>query len=52
MKIRPGIACIEGQAVHFADGSAREYDTIVRATGFHASLPFLGDDLIERSVLD
>jgi hypothetical protein len=35
--------------VHFADGSAKEYDTILWATGFHASLPFLDEDLIRRS---
>jgi cation diffusion facilitator CzcD-associated flavoprotein CzcO len=48
VRIRPGIARIEGKTVHFADGSSREYDTILWATGFHASLPFLDEELIER----
>ena len=47
--IRPGIERIDGRTVHFTDGSAREYDTILWATGFHASLPFLDDELIPRS---
>lgn len=49
VSIRPGISRIEGQTVHFTDGSAREYDTILWATGFHPSLPFLDENLIERS---
>jgi cation diffusion facilitator CzcD-associated flavoprotein CzcO len=49
VSIRPGISRIEGRTVHFTDGSARDYDTILWATGFHPSLPFLDEDLIERS---
>lgn len=30
------------------DGAQREYDTILWATGFHASLPFLDEKLIQR----
>lgn len=47
--IVPGISRFEGKRVHFTDGSSREYDTILWATGFHASLPFLEESLIERS---
>lgn len=47
--IVPGIDRFEGKTVHFVDGSAKEYDTILWATGFHASLPFLDESLIERS---
>ncbi|MFC6354623.1 flavin-containing monooxygenase [Luethyella okanaganae] len=46
--IRPGIDRIDGKIAHFADGTAREYDTILWATGFNASLPFLEDDLVPR----
>jgi cation diffusion facilitator CzcD-associated flavoprotein CzcO len=38
----------DGKTVHFADGTSGEYDTILWATGFHASLPFLDDQLIRR----
>ncbi|WIB34398.1 FAD-dependent oxidoreductase [Curtobacterium sp. MCSS17_005] len=48
VKIRPGIARIEDKTVHFTDGSSKEYDTILWATGFKASLPFLDESLIER----
>lgn len=47
--VRPAIERIEGRTVHFADGEAREYDTILWATGFRASLPFLDDALVPRS---
>lgn len=48
VSIRPGIERIVGTTVHFADGSARDYDTILWATGFHSSLPFLADGLVRR----
>jgi cation diffusion facilitator CzcD-associated flavoprotein CzcO len=42
----PGIRRIEGQVVHFLDGTAREFDTILWATGFRTSLPFLDPALL------
>lgn len=45
----PGIERFEGRTVHFSDGTAREFDTILWATGFHPSLPFLADDLLRTS---
>ncbi len=45
----PGIEAIEGRTVRFADGRESEYDTILWATGFHATLPFLDDSLVARS---
>jgi cation diffusion facilitator CzcD-associated flavoprotein CzcO len=48
VQIVPGISRFEGRTVHFTDGTAREYDTILWATGFHASLPFLSPSLVER----
>lgn len=47
--IVPGIQRFEGKTVHFTDGTQKEYDTILWATGFHASLPFLDESLIHRS---
>jgi cation diffusion facilitator CzcD-associated flavoprotein CzcO len=44
---RPDIARLQGHTVHFVDGTSAEYDTIVWATGFHVSFPFLDRDLFE-----
>ncbi|WP_159706615.1 NAD(P)/FAD-dependent oxidoreductase [Arthrobacter sp. 18067] len=48
VNVVPGIDRFEGNTVHFTDGSAREYDTILWATGFHSSMPFLDDKLVTR----
>ena len=42
----PAIDRIDGHVVHFVDGTAREFDTILWATGFRTSLPFLDPDLL------
>ena len=44
--IRPGVTAIAGRTVHFADGAARDYDSIVWATGFDVALPFLDEGSI------
>jgi Flavin-binding monooxygenase-like len=44
---RPDIARLDGGTVRFTDGSSADFDTIVWATGFHASFPFLDRDLFE-----
>jgi cation diffusion facilitator CzcD-associated flavoprotein CzcO len=44
---RPDIARLDGRAVHFTDGTSSEYDTIVWATGFNVSFPFLDRELFE-----
>ena len=46
--VRPGISRSDGTTVTFTDGSQQTYGTILWATGFHASLPFLDDSLIRR----
>lgn len=43
--VRPGIERFDGNTVHFCDGTARDYDTILWATGFNVRLPFLDDSL-------
>jgi hypothetical protein len=48
IKVRPGISRLEGKTVHFTDGSSAEYDTILWATGFNASLPFIDESLLHR----
>lgn len=45
----PGIERFAGRTVHFTDGTAREFDTVLWATGFHPSVPFLADDLLRTS---
>lgn len=47
--VRPGIERFDDRTVHFADGTSDEFDTILWATGFHASLPFLDESLLTRS---
>ncbi|MFK0009518.1 flavin-containing monooxygenase [Paenarthrobacter sp. NPDC090520] len=49
IRIVPGIERFNGKTVHFTDGTTKDYDTILWATGFHASLPFLNENLITRS---
>jgi cation diffusion facilitator CzcD-associated flavoprotein CzcO len=39
--VRRGIERCDGRAVHFADGTRDEFDTIVLGTGFRATVPFL-----------
>ncbi|MFM7597510.1 MAG: flavin-containing monooxygenase [Actinomycetota bacterium] len=46
--VRPGIERFDGTTVHFVDGTSDDFDTILWATGFHASLPFLDESLLER----
>jgi hypothetical protein len=46
--VRPGIERFDGLTVHFSDGTSDEFDTILWATGFHASLPFLDDSLLVK----
>ncbi|KQH75294.1 monooxygenase [Mycobacterium gordonae] len=42
---RVEISRFDGRTVHFVDGSAREYDTIVWATGFNTRFPFLDESM-------
>jgi cation diffusion facilitator CzcD-associated flavoprotein CzcO len=39
--VAPGIERFDGHDVHFTDGTTRAFDTIVYATGFKVTLPFL-----------
>ena len=42
---RKEISRFDGNDVHFVDGTSAVYDTIVWATGYRTSFPFLDDDL-------
>jgi cation diffusion facilitator CzcD-associated flavoprotein CzcO len=46
VRVVPGISRFEGTTVRFTDGTSRDYDSIVWATGFNVRLPFLDDQLI------
>lgn len=46
--VRPGIERFDGVTVHFTDGTSDDFDTILWATGFHATLPFLDESLLTR----
>jgi dimethylaniline monooxygenase (N-oxide forming) len=41
IKVKPGIARVEGKEVHFVDGSKEVIDSIIAATGYLTDLPFL-----------
>jgi hypothetical protein len=43
---RPDIDHFDGRAVHFTDGRVEQFDTVVWATGYHVSFPFLAPDLL------
>lgn len=38
---RPGVVGVAGRTVTFADGSTGEFDTVLWATGFRVTIPFL-----------
>ncbi|MFE3193253.1 flavin-containing monooxygenase [Nocardia sp. NPDC059240] len=40
---KPAITKLDGDKVHFADGSIEAVDVVVCATGYHISFPFFGD---------
>jgi cation diffusion facilitator CzcD-associated flavoprotein CzcO len=44
---KPDIERLAGRTVHFVDGTSAEFDSIVYATGFEVSFPFLDHDLLE-----
>jgi cation diffusion facilitator CzcD-associated flavoprotein CzcO len=47
--VTPAIERFDDHDVHFSDGSVRTVDTIVYATGFKASVPFLDEHLLQRA---
>ncbi|MRH87837.1 NAD(P)-binding protein [Nocardia sp. SYP-A9097] len=40
---KPAITRLDGDKVHFADGSVEKVDVVVCATGYHISFPFFSD---------
>ena len=49
---RRGISSVQGRLVHFTDGTSGEYDTIVAATGYRITFPFLDRNLINYEEAD
>ena len=47
VRVAPGIERFDGHDVHFTDGTVRTFDTVVYATGFKVTLPFLDSRLLE-----
>ena len=47
VQVAPAIERFDGRDVHFADGTICAFDTIVFATGFKVTLPFLDPALLE-----
>ena len=43
---KPDVARFDGSRVHFTDGSIEEFDTVVCATGYRVSFPFLPPGLV------
>ena len=49
VRVAPAIERFDGHDVSFTDGSSRAFDTIVYATGFKATIPFLEDVPLQRA---
>ncbi|WP_341895951.1 NAD(P)-binding domain-containing protein [Ferrovibrio terrae] len=47
IRVKPNVARLDGARVHFADGSAEDFDAIIYATGYKTSFPFLDPALFQ-----
>lgn len=43
---KPNIASLDGQTVHFVDGTSGEFDVIIYATGYNITFPFFDKDFV------
>ncbi|MBR9841610.1 MAG: NAD(P)-binding domain-containing protein [Rhodobacteraceae bacterium] len=46
LRVQPDIDRLDGKTVHFVDGTSREYDMILAATGYKLHYPFIDDTLL------
>ena len=46
IKVKQGIERIDGQTIHFVDGSSGEFDVLLAATGYLIDLPFISRDIV------
>lgn len=44
--VRPDVARFDGRTVHFKDGTARDYDLVMAATGYQLHYPFIDRALL------
>ena len=44
--VKQGIERIEGQTIHFVDGTAEEFDVLIAATGYLIDLPYISRDIV------
>ena len=44
--VKQGIERIDGRTIHFVDGTAEEFDTLIAATGYLIDLPFISRDIV------
>jgi len=44
---KPWISRLDGEQVHFEDGSSEDVDTIIYCTGYNITLPFLADRIVD-----
>lgn len=43
--VKPNIVRLDGKQVHFEDGSREPFDTVIYATGYNITFPFLPDEV-------
>ncbi|KUJ81156.1 flavin-containing monooxygenase [Ruegeria profundi] len=46
LQVRPDVARLDGNTVHFQDGSLADYDMILAATGYKLHYPFIDKELL------
>lgn len=46
VEARPDVERLDGRTVHFADGSSREFDVMINATGYNITFPFFDPDFL------
>ena len=46
IEIKNGIEKIDGNTIHFVDGTSEEFDVLIAATGYLIDLPFVSRDIV------
>lgn len=44
--VKQGIERVDGQTIHFSDGTAEDFDVLIAATGYLIDLPYLSRDIV------